>query len=254
MVISMTCSRTRDWVGLLPDVLEDIEDEPTDATGVFFPEAAAGYGGCSEPDTAGCPGRLGIVGYGVAVDDDVCPSERLFGLASGDVEGSEIYEGHVVVGAARYEPEAAIGQGIGEGYGIGPDLALVLNELLGHRLAEGNGLGSDGVLHRAALGIREDGAVDGASVAGVGQNQAATGSPEGLMSRRGDDLGLANRRGVLPGGYESGNVGHVHHEPGADLVGNLAEAGEVYGASVGGRSSDYKAGGGVSLASLSTSS
>ena len=70
-VISMTCSRTLDWVGLAADVPEDFEDELTDAASVFFFEAAAGYGWCAETDAAGGPGGLGVVGDGVSVDYDV---------------------------------------------------------------------------------------------------------------------------------------------------------------------------------------
>lgn len=47
---------------------------------------------------------------------------------------------------------------------------------------------------------------------------------------------------MLSGGNESGDVGHVHHEPGAYIVSYLTEAGEVYGASVGGGAGDHELG------------
>lgn len=179
--------------GFAADVPEDFEDELTDAAGVFFFEAAAGYGGGAETDTAGGPGGLGIVGDGVSVDYDVGPAERFFRLSAGDVEGAEVNEGHVVVGAARDESEATIRQGVGQDDGIGPDLSLVLDELFGHRFGEGDGLGRDGVLHGAALGVGEHGAVDGAGVVGVAKDHAAAWTSERLMGGGGDYLGLTDR-------------------------------------------------------------
>ena len=44
--------------------------------------------------------------------------------------------------------------------------------------------------------------------------------------------------GNTPGGDQAGEVRHVHHEVGADLVGHLANAGEVDGARIGGAAGD----------------
>ena len=157
------------------------------------------------------PGWLGIVGDGVSVDYDVGSAERFFCLSAGDVEWAEVNEGHVVVGAARDEAEAALSECVRKRDGVGSYLSLVMDELFGHRFAEGDCLGGYGVFHRAALGVGEDGAVDGAGVVGVGEYHASAWTSEGLVSGGGDYLGLTHGRGMLSGGNESGNVGHIHH-------------------------------------------
>ena len=53
------------------------------------------------------------------------------------------------------------------------------------------------------------------------------------MDRRRDDVGVRHRVGVLAGGDEAGEVGHVDHQLGADRVGDRAEGGEVELARVG---------------------
>ena len=58
------------------------------------------------------------------------------------------------------------------------------------------------------------------------------------MDRRRDDIGVRDRVGVLAGGDEAGEVGHVDHQLGADRVGDLAEGGEVELARVGGPAGD----------------
>ena len=47
------------------------------------------------------------------------------------------------------------------------------------------------------------------------------------MRGGGDDVGVRHRVGVQPGGDQAGEVRHVHHQVGADLVGDPAELGEV---------------------------
>ena len=60
------------------------------------------------------------------------------------------------------------------------------------------------------------------------------------MGGGGDDVGVGYGGGVDAASYESGEVGHVHHEGGADLVGDGAHAGEVELARVGAASTyDY---------------
>ena len=48
-----------------------------------------------------------------------------------------------------------------------------------------------------------------------------------------DDVGEVHRIGVRARGHESGEVSHIHHEEGADLVGDFAKGGEVDGSRVG---------------------
>ena len=91
----------------------------------------------------------------------------------------------------------------------------------------------DDVLERAALLAGEDGRVDGLGVLLAAQDDAAARAAEGLVHRRGDDVGVGHRVGVLARRHEAGEVRHVDDEVGADGVGDRAEALEVQEARVG---------------------
>ncbi len=102
-------------------------------------------------------------------------------------------------------------------------------------ILEGHGLAGDDVLERAALLAREHGRVDLLGDVGVvGQDDAAARTGEGLVRGGGGHVRVRHRGGVQPGGDEPGEVGHVHHQVGADRVGDPAELGEVELAGVGG--------------------
>ena len=51
--------------------------------------------------------------------------EGLLGHLAGElgVEGAQVHQHQVVVGAARDDPEALVGQGLGQGLGVAHDLA-----------------------------------------------------------------------------------------------------------------------------------
>ena len=76
----------------------------------------------------------------------------------------------------------------------------------------------------------------------VAQHQAGARAAERLVDGGGDDVGDADRRRVHAGGDEAGDVRHVHHEPGAHLVGDLAERREVDDPRVGGGAGDDQRG------------
>src|SRR5699024_6302259 len=99
----------------------------------------------------------------------------------------------------------------------------------------------DDVHQWAALDAGEDGGVElfvELGVAAGGQNQAAARAAQGLVGGGGDDVGMRQGAGVLAASDEAGDVGHVDEEPGADGVGNLAHAGPVDGARVGGKTTN----------------
>ena len=89
-------------------------------------------------------GRAGVVGDGVLVQRDAGLVERRLGLLAGElgVEGAQVDEHQVVVGAARHEAEALAGQRLGQRRGVGDDLVRRsrLNDGL-RRLAERDRLG-----------------------------------------------------------------------------------------------------------------
>ena len=94
-------------------------------------------------------------------------------------------------------------------------------ELGAQRLAERDRLGGDDVHQRAALQTGEHGRVELlAQVEVVAQDHPAARATERLVGRRGDDVGVGQRRRVdAASDHEPGEMGHVDQEIGADLVG-----------------------------------
>ena len=70
------------------------------------------------------------------------------------------------------------------------------------------------------------------------EDEAAARAGEGLVHGAGDDIRVRDRARVQAGGDQAGEVGHVHPQLGADLVGDGAERGEVELARIGGPAGD----------------
>ena len=58
----------------------------------------------------------------------------------------------------------------------------------------------------------------------VGEDHAAARATQGLVRRRRDDMRMRQRARMGAAGDEPGEMRHVHHEIGADLVGDAAKA------------------------------
>ncbi|MNM14001.1 hypothetical protein D3C81_242030 [compost metagenome] len=69
---------------------------------------------------------------------------------------------------------------------------------------------------------------------GLGQDQATAWPTQGLVGGGGHHIGVRQRIGVQARRYQARDVGHVDEQVSADLVGDLAETGEVEGFRVGG--------------------
>jgi hypothetical protein len=91
-------------------------------------------------------------------------------------------------------------------------------------LAQRNRLGGNGVHERPALQAGENRRID---LLGdfriVHQDHAAARATQGFVRGRGHHMGIWQRRGMRSAGDQPGDMGHVHHQPGADRVGDLAE-------------------------------
>ena len=144
------------------------------------------------------------------------------------MEVAHIHQNQVVVGAAGDQTEALLDQLVCQDLGVLDDLLGIGLELRLEGLAEAHGFSGDDVLQRAALGAGEHGGVD-LLVDGliVAQNQAAPGTTESLVGGGGDHVCIGDGGGMDSGGHQSGDVGHVHHQIGAHLIGHLAELGKV---------------------------
>ena len=105
--------------------------------------------------------------------------------------------------------------------GIGP-------ELRPQRLAKGHGLRGDHMHQRATLDTGEDRRIDLLrKLLIIGQDHPAARPAQGLVRRRRRDMGMREGRGMLPARDQTREMRHVHHQPGADAVRDLTEAGKV---------------------------
>ena len=79
--------------------------------------AGRGLGRRAQAQARGHEGRAGVVGDGVAVAGDAGPVEHLLGLLAGQlgVEGAQVDQDHVVVGAPGDQAEALGHQGVAQG-------------------------------------------------------------------------------------------------------------------------------------------
>ncbi len=231
------------------EVTGDHTHDAGDLHHVLFLQAAGGGSGSADADTGSDERLLGVVGDGVLVDGDEALVQASLDLLTGDVEVADVDEHEVVVGTAGNQTEAFLHETVGQNGGVLDDLLTVGLELGLERLAEADGLGSDDVLERAALGAGEHGGVDflgevdGLHLAGLdvflgdlvlAEDQAAAGTAQGLMGGGGDNIGIGHRAHVNASGDKAGNVRHIDHEVSADGVSDLTELGEVDLAGIGG--------------------
>ena len=80
---------------------------------------------------------------------------------------------------------------------------------------------------RSALDARKDLLVDIARKLFLTEDHAAARAAQGFMGGGGYEIGMRHRVGVASGGHESGDVGHVDHQVGADTVGDFAQFLEI---------------------------
>lgn len=245
-------------VGLLGKLTLDLlaeSDGLVDVAGnaleVVLTHTTGRHGGGTDTDTARSESGL-VTGDGVLVAGNVDLLEN--GLDTGTVKGlgAEVNEDHVAVGTVGDELVTEGLELVLEGLGVLDDLGLVLLELRGVNLLEGNSQSGDGVVVGATLVSREDGEVDGVLevvkdiLAGLvlatdtlaEEDHGTTGTTEGLVGGGGDDIGVLEGRGDDTSGDQTGDVSHVDNEVSTDLVGDLAHALVVNETAVGGGTGD----------------
>jgi hypothetical protein len=198
------------------------------------PKPASGAGRRADADAAGLHWRQWIERHAVLVTGDAGMFQALVGILAGKAKRSQIDEGEVGVGAARHQIGAALLEAIGEGLGVGDHRFGIGLEIGLQRFAEGDCLGGDDMHQRAALQAREDRRIDllGDGLV-IGQHHAAARAAQGLMGGGGDNMGMAEGGGMLARRHQTGEVGHVHEQDGADFVSDLPEACEIEVARIG---------------------
>ena len=138
----------------------------------------------------------------------------------------------MVVGAAGHKVNAVGNQHLGHGLAVVHRALLALTELRREALAKGHGLAGDHVHERATLQTREHGAVDGAAELLVAHDEPGARAAERLVHGGGHHVRNTHRARVHATGHQTRDVGHIHHQAGTHLVGDLAESREVEGARV----------------------
>jgi hypothetical protein len=141
----------------------------------------------------------------------------------------------VVVGAAGEHGRPLLLQGLGQGGGVVDDPPGVVGEGRPGGLGQGDRLGGHDVAQRPAQDQRAAAVHGGGELLGA-QHHPAPRPPQRLVGGGGDHLGVGHRVEVAAehlAGDQAGEVGHVDHEHGPDLVGDLAEDAEVDPARIG---------------------
>ena len=145
----------------------------------------------------------------------------------------------MVIRSAADQVDAAGHQRVREDCGVLHDLRLIVLEFIVQRLAEGHRLGGDDVHQRTALGAREHGAVYLLrDLLVVGEDDAAARSAHGLVGGHGDHVRVGQRIRVLSAGHQASDVGHIHHQVGADAVGDVSELREINDPGISGSAGD----------------
>ena len=219
---------------------------------VLLTKTTRGHGWGSNTDTHRCESRL-VTRSGVLVAGNVDLLKNGFDTGTVKVEGLQVDQNHVVVGTVGNELVVHALERNLEGLGVLDDLLLVELEVLRLGLLERNREGGDGVVVGATLVAREDGEVDRTleiverllASLGVGlaytlaeEDHGTTGSTEGLVGGGCDNVAVLEGRLVDASSDKTRDMGHVHQEVAANLVGNLAHAGVVNLTAVSGGTGD----------------
>ena len=224
--------------GIVVALVESLGDPCRDGAHLGLFHAARGECGRADADAGGLERRIGVLGNGVLVDGDAGLAEGELGFGAEDAFLEDIDEHEVVVGSAGDDAEARVLQALCEDLGVGDDLRGVGAELGTQRLSEGDGLGGDDMHERAALLAGEDSLVDGGGEILAADDEAGARSAQGFVRGGGGDVRVRHRRRMDAAGDQAGDVGHVEDVVRANLVCDLAHAGEVPEAGIGAASAD----------------
>ena len=195
-----------------------------------IPEVTAGFSGSN-----GMPFLLQVMWARPSAASATLPVRRF---------GPQIDQHQMVVGAAGDDLAAARFAAFRPAPWRSSTTACGIDAELGlQRLAERHGLGGDDVHQRAALQAREHRRVDLLrQVRVVGRIMPPRGPRSVLCVVVVTTCGVRQRARMHAAGHQPGEMRHVHHEIGADFVGDRAEAGEIDEARIGRAAGDDQLG------------
>jgi hypothetical protein len=200
-------------------------EELSDLSEVLLSGATGGHGRGADTDAEGVKSRL-ISRDSVLVQSDIELVTKDLSLTAGNTGVGKVPEDEVGVGAAGDELVAMAGEAGGESARVGDDLLGIGMELRGSNLLELDGDTGDLVVVGSTLAAREDGLGDLAlevALIAAEEDNAGAGATEGLVGGGGDDIGEVEGVSNLLSSDEAGEMSHVAHEEGTDLVGDVTE-------------------------------
>jgi hypothetical protein len=128
--------------------------------------------------------------------------------------------------------------GLGQTLRIANDLPDVGLERRLQRLSERHGFCRNDVDERPALKAGEHDLVEFLGVGRLAQDQTGPRTTQRLVGRGRDEIAVGHRAGVVAGGHQSGDVGHVRHDLGAAPSRDRRDPLEVDHARIRGRAAD----------------
>ncbi len=188
-------------------------------------EAAGRNRGRAQAQPTGHKGRLRIVGYSVLVYSDIRIPERRIGSFTRNTLLDQADQHQVIVGSARDNRVAPLGQQFGHRLGVVADQPLVGRKFRCHCLFERNRFRGNYMHQWAALVSRENQRTEffGQLIVRTRKNQAAARTTQCLVCRGRHDVGHTHRARVVARGDEPGDVCHINHQVSTSVVGDFAE-------------------------------
>ena len=179
-----------------------------------------------------------LTGNRVLVDGEPHRIEQRLGILARDARGSEIDQAQVVIGPTGHESQAACRHPLAKCRSVLDHVVDIRLELGAQGLAKGHRLTRNHMHERTALRAGEHRLVNGAGkLVVVGEDKAAARAAQGLVARRGDDIGMRKGRRMRARRDQAGDMRHIYHEAGTHTMRDGCDALKIDSARVGGGAS-----------------
>ena len=170
---------------------------------VVFAKTACRHGWCADANAARLHNRLGVEGNCVFVYRDGCLIENQGCIGTSDSKRSKVNEEDMVVGAARNDAVAKLGESGRKGFGIVDDLLGVDSEAWVQGLLETHRLCGDDVHERAALDSWKNLSVDLLGEFFFAHDKARTRPSQAFVGGGRDKIGVGEWGGMYSASDEA---------------------------------------------------